>query len=74
MIGAAAVGTKVGGWPSLIQSEVWWPQSAGETPDFAFQIDSDEDAGLNLWDNGVLHVGRTRAPGSAAWVAEVQMF
>jgi hypothetical protein len=67
-IGATVDGTKIGGWPSLIQSEISWP--GGEAATFALQVDSDGSVGLNLWDGGVLHVGRTVA---GEWVAEVQL-
>ena len=38
-VGETVSGTKVGGWPSLIQAEVTWPGDAYAA--FAFQVDSD---------------------------------
>lgn len=50
-------GHKLGGYPSTIQSGVTWPGS----PDakFAFQIDSDEKAGIGWVDSGVIYIGRS---------------
>lgn len=66
-VGETVSGTKIGGWPSLIQAELTWPGSGNAV--FAFQVDSDASVGLNLWDGGVLHVGRTA---ERDWIAEAQ--
>jgi hypothetical protein len=58
VIGSATSGTKLGGWPSLIQGE----------------IDSEERVGLNLWDSGLIHVGAGTFDGARVWVAEVQAY
>ena len=41
-------------------------------PAYCFQIDSEEKVGLNLWDGGVIHIGRGEQDGQAVWVAETQ--
>jgi uncharacterized protein YwqG len=76
-IGGPTSGTKLGGWPSLIQSEIEWSDASGgpaREPVFCLQVDSSEEATLNLWDGGVLYVGRRPGPGSPEWVAEAQFF
>lgn len=74
LIGSPAGGTKIGGWPSLIQSEIYWaPYNAHPaSPAYAFQVDGEERCGLGLWDGGVIHVGLGSADGRPVWVAESQ--
>jgi hypothetical protein len=73
-VGRPHDGTKLGGWPTLIQSEISWApwnrHPAG--PAYVFQVDSQEKVGLNLWDGGVLHIGLGHIDGKPAWVAETQ--
>lgn len=53
-------GFKLGGWPSLIQTEIYWsPWSAHETnPAYVFQIDTTEKGRWMWGDNGVGYFGR----------------
>jgi hypothetical protein len=73
-VGSAKEGTKLGGWPSLIQGEVTWSPAGDPAPNVSFclQFDSDETVGLNLWDSGVIHIGRAVDGGRVIWVAESQ--
>lgn len=57
-------GIKLGGWPTLVQSEIFWApfnQHPAE-PEFAFQIDSVEKANWQWGDNGVAYFGRGTKP------------
>jgi Domain of unknown function (DUF1963) len=59
-------GSKVGGWPSTVQSQVEW-REAGELlhdVDFVFQIASDEKTGFLVGNGGFLFIGRCRGTGS----------
>ncbi|HUB65895.1 MAG TPA: DUF1963 domain-containing protein [Candidatus Methylacidiphilales bacterium] len=57
-------GFKLGGWPSLIQSRIEWPFSAGAAqPEHVFQIDSTEKGRWSWGDGGVGYFGRGTAPG-----------
>ena len=47
-------GIKIGGWPSLVQSEIFWESDDFE---YAFQIDSIEKANLQWGDGGVIYFG-----------------
>ncbi len=58
-------GFKLGGWPTLIQSQIDWT-STGENsaePEFVFQIDSTEKGRWSWGDGGVGYFGRGTAPG-----------
>ncbi|WMT43292.1 DUF1963 domain-containing protein [Paenibacillus sp. D2_2] len=70
-------GLKVGGWPTTIQSEIYWApyNQHPVNPQFVFQIDS-TDKGNWFWgDNGVGYIGRgTTIEGSNEWVIEWQCF
>jgi hypothetical protein len=74
VIGSATSGMKLGGWPTLIQSEIFWGRinQHPATPDYCFQLDSEESVGLNLWDSGIIHVGVGTVAGERVWVAESQ--
>jgi hypothetical protein len=74
VLGHAADGTKLGGWPNLIQSEIFWGPGGRHpaSPRYAFQVDSEERVGLNLWDAGVLYVGLGAQHGQPVWVAASQ--
>lgn len=58
-------GFKLGGWPSLIQSEIFWApyNRHPAAPEYVFQIDSMEKAGWMWGDAGVGYFGRGTAPG-----------
>ena len=73
LAGGPADGFKVGGWPYLVQSEIYWAprnQHPAE-PEYVLQIDSDEKTGLAWGDFGVLYVGRGAADPST-WALEWQ--
>ena len=74
LIGAAASGTKLGGWPTLIQSSISWApwNQHPASPTYCLQVDSEESVNLNLWDSGVLHVGLGSIDGQPIWVTETQ--
>ena len=56
--------TKIGGWPSLIQSELSWQnEDHAAKPVYCLQINSEEKAALAFGDNGCLYLGRGTAPG-----------
>jgi uncharacterized protein YwqG len=52
--------SKVGGWPSLIQSEIYWApwNKHPASPEYVFQIDSEEKAGWMWGDTGTGYFGR----------------
>lgn len=58
-------GLKVGGWPSLIQGEIFWAPLNRQPakPEYVFQIDSLEKAGLFWGDTGCAYFGRGTTPG-----------
>jgi hypothetical protein len=58
-----AGGTKIGGWPDLVQSAL-------ERPGFVMQIDSEAALGWNFGDGGVLYFTRD----SSGWHLEIQMY
>ncbi|XEC96669.1 DUF1963 domain-containing protein [Paenibacillus tarimensis] len=70
-------GFKIGGWPTLIQSEIFWApynQHPAE-PKFAFQIDSTEKGNWYWGDSGVGYIGRGTSKGSTnEWVIEWQCY
>ncbi len=76
VIGSATSGTKLGGWPRLVQGEIFWApyNQHPASPVYCFQIDSEERVGLNLWDSGVVHVGVGTVDGERVWVGECQAF
>lgn len=60
-----ASGFKLGGWPTLIQSEIWWAPWNGHpaAPEFVFQIDSEEKAKWAWGHGGVGYFGRGTVEG-----------
>jgi uncharacterized protein YwqG len=72
-----ASGFKLGGWPSLIQSEIYWApwnQHPAE-PRYVFQIDTIEKANWMWGDDGVGYFGRGTKPGSTdVWAIEWQCY
>ncbi|WP_222430798.1 DUF1963 domain-containing protein [Cohnella terricola] len=70
-------GFKVGGWPTTIQSEIYWApyNQHPVNPLFVFQIDSTEKGNWYWGDSGVGYFGRgTTSEGSNEWVIEWQCF
>ena len=67
-------GVKLGGWPTLIQSEIFWApwNRHPHSPEYVFQIDSVEKGNWFWGDAGVGYFGRGTADGhendwSIAW-------
>jgi len=60
-----ASGFKFGGWPTLIQSEIFWApwNRHPAAPEFVFQIDSTEKGNWAWGDGGVGYFGRGTAAG-----------
>jgi len=73
-VGRAAEGIKVGGWPYLIQSEIFWApwNRHPANPSFVVQIDSIQEIGLSWGDQGVLYVGRGDQAHRDQWALEWQ--
>ncbi|MDG9669253.1 YwqG family protein [Hahella sp. CR1] len=70
-------GFKLGGWPSLIQSEIFWApwNKHDAVPDYVFQIDSTEKGGWMWGDQGVGYFGRGTASGKKnEWTLEWQCY
>lgn len=78
--------TKIGGYPSNIQSEVIWAAYVKDENDvwvnplqgkvgFAFQIDSEEKVGLNWGDSGMVYIGRGISEDTRGqWFVTCQMY
>lgn len=58
-------GIKLGGWPTLLQSEIFWApwNKHPAAPEFVFQIDSSEKTGWSWGDGGVGYFGRGTVAG-----------
>ncbi len=70
-------GFKLGGWPSLIQSEIYWaPWNKHETePKYVFQIDTTEKGNWMWGDNGIGYFGRgTAKKKKEEWALEWQCY
>ncbi len=53
--------TKLGGWPSCVQSEPWWyHQDSDDDFSFAIQIDSESEAGWMWGDSGTAYFARSQ--------------
>lgn len=60
-------GIKIGGWPTLIQSKIFWApfNQHPAKPEYVFQIDSIEKAQWQWGDGGVGYFGRGTADGKS---------
>ena len=70
-------GFKLGGWPTLIQSEIFWApwNKHPAAPEFVFQIDSTEKGNWSWGDNGVGYFGRgTETSHENEWACEWQCY
>lgn len=70
-------GIKIGGWPSLVQSEIFWaPYNKHEAePEYVFQINSVFKSNWQWGDSGVAYIGRGSKPGSKSiWTFEWQCY
>jgi hypothetical protein len=58
------VRTKIGGYASIIQSELWWDlEDHPANPKFCFQMNSEEKPGVVWTGGGTVYVARGTAPG-----------
>jgi uncharacterized protein YwqG len=72
-----APGFKLGGWPTLIQSEIYWApwKKHPITPEYVFQIDTTVKGNWAWGDDGVAYFGRGTAAGhSDEWAIEWQCY
>lgn len=72
-----ANGLKVGGWPRLIQSEIFWARfnEHPANPEFRFQIDSDDKLkGMWFVHDGVCYFGRGERGHEHEWAHECQFY
>lgn len=69
-------GSKVGGWPSLIQSEIFWApwNQHPASPAYVFQIDSEEKAQWQWGDAGVGYFGRGTGYSTDQWALSWQCY
>ena len=70
-------GFKLGGWPTLIQSEIYWApfNRHPAVPEYVFQIDTTEKGNWMWGDNGVGYFGRGAAPGHEdEWTCQWQCY
>jgi hypothetical protein len=67
-------GSKVGGWPSLIQSEIFWAPGNKHpaNPEYVFQIDSETKAHWAWGDAGVGYFGRGTGGARDQWALDWQ--
>ena len=70
-------GLKLGGWPSLIQSEIVWApwNKHPAAPEYVFQVDSEPKANWSWGDGGVGYFGRGTLEGKDdEWACEWQCY
>jgi uncharacterized protein YwqG len=70
-------GLKLGGWPTLIQSEIYWAPLNKHpiAPEYIFQVDSTEEGNWMWGDCGVGYFGRGTLNGHTdEWALEWQCF
>jgi hypothetical protein len=68
--------TKLGGWPTLIQSEIYWaPHNRHPAnPEYAFQINTEPKARWQWGDAGVGYFGRGTGEHTDVWTFERQCY
>lgn len=68
--------SKIGGWPTLIQSEIYWApwNKHPANPEYVFQINSEEKANWWWGDAGVGHVGRGTGAAKNQWALSWQCY
>lgn len=70
-------GLKLGGWPTLIQSEIFWApwNRHPANPEYVFQIASTDKGGWSWGDGGVGYFGRGTTPGMEnVWTLQWQCY
>ena len=72
---AAESGSKLGGWPKLIQSQLTWAPWHGHpaNPEFAFQLDAMPKTNFSMVDDGVCYFGRGTGESRDVWTFEYQI-
>jgi hypothetical protein len=68
--------SKVGGWPYLIQSEIYWAPDNNHpaNPEYAFQIGSEEKAHWQWGDSGIGYFGRGTDEAREIWALSWQCY
>lgn len=69
-------GTKIGGWPYTVQSEIFWAplNRHPANPEYVFQIDSEAKAGWSWGDAGFGYFGRGTGDARDVWTLEWQCY
>lgn len=69
-------GTKIGGWPFTVQSEIFWaPRNQHPAnPEYVFQIDSESKAHWSWGDAGFGYIGRGTGSARDVWTLEWQCY
>ena len=72
---AAHEGSKLGGWPSLIQDEIYWAPGNEHPakPEYVFQLGSIPQANFELVASGVCYFGRGTGGARNVWTFTSQL-
>jgi hypothetical protein len=69
------IGFKLGGWPTLIQSEISWGKKHRAKPEYVFQIGTTQKGNWMWGDNGIGYFGRGTAKGHKdEWAIDWQSY
>jgi hypothetical protein len=69
----ASYGTKLGGWPSYVQSSLgWWAAHDDAGPEYVLQVDSESKSGWAWGHDGVGYFGRGTGERRDEWALEWQ--
>jgi hypothetical protein len=68
--------TKIGGWSGNIESPPWWDlEEHPASPQYCFQVASDEKAGIEFGEGGILYLARGTAIGfESQWFLDWQSY
>lgn len=68
-------GFKLGGWPSLLQDQIFWSRSEDETvqPEYALQLGGVPKAGFGLYGDGIWYFGRGTGDARGVWTLSTQL-
>jgi len=71
----AHAGSKLGGWPALLQDRIVWApfDDHPANPEYAFQIAAEPKAGFELFGDGIWYFGRGTGDARDVWTFEYQM-
>ncbi len=69
-------GTKIGGWPFIVQSEIYWAPGNQHpaSPEYVLQIDSESKARWSWGDAGFGYIGRGTGAARDVWTLEWQCY